>query len=276
VIDRDSFFDLVRTNLFGNRLSDSQKEGMASILEEWESRKLTDLRMLAYMLATSKWETAHTMRPVRETLATNDLDARRRLNGVWYAGTDSVTGQSYYGRGFVQLTHKRNYAVMTKLLGQRFGVDLVKNPDLALRPDIATAILFEGMLKGDSHVGDFTGLALEDFFNDRQSDWIGARKIINGTDHDRDIAEIAMRFYAVLKTGKDDPSPMARPLLMYGMQGEDVKELQEQLKAHHCYKSEIDGDFGPLTRDAVIEFQSMNDLVEDGIVGELTRKELEP
>ena len=53
------------------------------------------------------------------------------------------------------------------------------------------------------------------------------------------------------------------------MQGDDVKELQELLNKHGIVCS-IDGIFGPKTDEAVREFQKINGLSADGIVGKLT------
>jgi hypothetical protein len=78
----------------------------------------------------------------------------------------------------VQLTWEENYRKMGRLL----GVNLLGNLDLAMVAHIAAAIMFEGMMKADSSVGDFTGKCLEMYFNDTVDDPVGARRIINGTD----------------------------------------------------------------------------------------------
>ncbi|WP_218191379.1 glycoside hydrolase family 19 protein [Enhydrobacter aerosaccus] len=104
----------------------------------------------------------------------------------------------YYGRGYVQLTWRRNYQKMSGAV----GVDLVIDPDKALEPAIAAAILFEGM----EH-GDFTGVGLPYFFNGTREDWDGARAIINGDgDVDRnnvrdsiDIGNLGRAYIAILK-----------------------------------------------------------------------------
>ena len=186
MMNRKKFFDGVRAKLFLGTLSQYQVDGMTAILDEWERRALKDLRWLAYILATVKWETAHTMQPIAEF---------GRGRGYAYGVPDPVTQQTYYGRGFVQLTWKRNYDVMGKLL----GVDLVDHPDKALELPVATQILFEGMLRADSGVGDFTGMALEDCFNPTTEEWQKARKIINGTDHAAAIADIGRAFLAALQ-----------------------------------------------------------------------------
>ncbi|MFK7902000.1 MAG: N-acetylmuramidase domain-containing protein, partial [Nitratireductor sp.] len=57
--------------------------------------------------------------------------------------------------------------------------------------------------------------------------------------------------------------------LKLGSYGEAVVALQRDLRA--CgFVIEVDGDFGPITRRAVIAFQKANGLVLDGIVGPKT------
>ena len=184
MIDRKKFFDVVRSTLFTSTLTQGQVQGIEAILNEWDDREMEDLRYLAYMLATTKWETNHTMLPVREAYWLSE--EWRKINLRYFP---------YYGRGFVQLTWEQNYKTMGRLL----GIDLVKYPDKAMEMDTATLILFEGMLDAESGVGDFTGKALDEFFNDKVDDPVGARKIINGTDHDDAIAVIHYQFLAALK-----------------------------------------------------------------------------
>ena len=65
----------------------------------------------------------------------------------------------------------------------------------------------------------------------------------------------------------------ASPLLKLGSSGSEVREVQEKLKelGYYNYDS-ITGYFGNVTREAVIEFQGDKGLVQDGIIGESTRK----
>jgi len=251
MINRSKFF-VTAARLFGGKLTVDQTAGIDQILDEWELRKLTDTRMLAYMLATAKWETNATMRAVREAYWLSEK--WRRTNLRYYP---------YYGRGLPQLTWERNYRVMTDLLKSRFekkypDFNLVKTPDLALEPDVAIAIMFEGMLRGD-----FTGRALGDYFTPTKANWVGARAIINGTDRAAEIAEIALDFYAAL-----GGVPEVR-LLWYGSSGLDVAALQRALGLVD------DGDFGPATREAVMSVQRQHGLSPDGVVGAQTRAVLQ-
>lgn len=179
-LNREKFYDSVRASLFGNKLKQSQVNGMDAILNEWEKQNLPDLRWLAYMLGTTFHETGMTMQPIEEW---------GKGKGYKYGIPDPVTKHTYYGRGFVQLTWKANYRTM----GERLGVDLVNQPDLALRPDIATEILFDGMINGR-----FTGKSLKQYFNANTEDWVSARKIINGLDRAATIASYAKSFNTAL------------------------------------------------------------------------------
>ena len=175
MINRKKFFDGIRQQPFPNKLTAGQVKGITFILDEWERREWKDLRWLAYMLATTKWETAHTMLPISE------FGGKTKRYAPWY------------GRGFVQLTWKRNYEAMRQGVLDLTGLDIVANPEDAKDMNAAAYIMFEGMLEGT-----FTTKKLGDYFNDRVTDWFNARKIINGLDKAAQIASIAKQFYADL------------------------------------------------------------------------------
>lgn len=182
-MDRQKFFNVVRKH-FG-KLNQPQVEGFTAILNQWEKEKLTDLRHLAYMLATAWHETARTMRAIEEY---------GKGRGRRYGRPDPKTGKAYYGRGLVQLTWADNYKKMGKIL----NIPLYEHPTLALELNIAVEIMFEGMLTRKSFKGDFTGHALENYFNKTKNDPHGARKIINGSDQARRIAGHHEKFLAAL------------------------------------------------------------------------------
>jgi predicted chitinase len=200
-IDRPFFFARVRQKPFQGRLTQRQVDGLSAILDGWCARTgddgaATGRRELAYVLATAFHETAATMQPVRETLARTDAEAIRRLDAAFASGRLGTVKAPYwrrdgdhkcwFGRGLVQLTHRRNYEIMSEVT----GVDLVSDPCRAMEMDVSVAILIEGMRRGS-----FTGHRLEDYFGSGREDWVGARKIINGRDratlvagHARDFA----------------------------------------------------------------------------------------
>lgn len=145
----------------------------------------------AYILATAFWESARTMKPVREAFWLSEQ--WRKANLRYYP---------WYGRGFVQLTWEENYI----RAGQKLGCDLTTDPDEAMRPDIAADVLVIGMLEGW-----FTGKKLPDYITLGRSDFHGARRIVNGTDKAKEIANIARDYDAELKRsgyGEDDMAPI--------------------------------------------------------------------
>lgn len=180
-MNRKIFFDQVRGTVFVGFLSDDQVSGMDAVLNEWDRRKLSDIRWLAYMLATDYHETAHTMQAIAEY---------GKGGGRSYGAIKAETGKAYYGRGLVQLTWDYNY----KKMGELLGVDLYRKPELALQLPIAVQIMFEGMIRGT-----FTGNKLSDYFTASKADWYNARRIINGTDRADLIAGYAKKFHAALE-----------------------------------------------------------------------------
>lgn len=187
-INLPNFFEQIKKNGLYGRISQSQVDGMNYILEGWEASGLKDLRWLAYMLATTYHETAKTMQPIEEygKGRNRKYGKKIKMNGSTYSTPDKI----YYGRGYVQLTWYENYEKMGKAL----GFDLLNNPELALQPEIAMRIMIEGMTKGLTNRGDFTGKSLEDYFNGNSENPREARRIINGTDKADLIADYYSKF----------------------------------------------------------------------------------
>lgn len=181
----DAFYQIVRNKLFKGVLSPRQFGGTKFLLDAWDGH---DIRWVAYALATAYWETDQTMEPVRE----NNGKAYGRPS-AWYWKAVGPYGQVYYGRGYPQLTGLTNYQWADDAVP---GFDLVRTPDNMLKPEVAVAVMMKGMIGGH-----FTGVKLADFFNDRLTDWVGARRIINGNDHALQIALIAKTFNEALVKG---------------------------------------------------------------------------
>lgn len=181
MINRKFFFDRLRLTLFDGRLTRSQVAGLSALLDYWEKHHQEgDDRWLAYALATAHHETDRTMQPIEEY---------GRGKGRAYGKPDPQTGHVYYGRGFVQITWKANYAKLSKVVGE----DLVAHPEKVLELGIATKILFEGMIRGL-----FTGKKLSDYFNAKSDGWVTARRIVNGTDKARLISSYGLRYYGAI------------------------------------------------------------------------------
>jgi hypothetical protein len=178
MIDIDKFIThyLVKRNL-----DERQRHGLTFLLNAINGdSEIQDIRWAAYMLATVMHECAGTWLPIEEY---------GHGKGRPYGVADAATGQVYYGRGYVQLTWKANYRAMSKVI----GLDLVAGPALVLNPDNSYKIMSYGMRNGS-----FTGVGLERFINGTSCDYVGARKIINGTDHADKIAGYAREFEAML------------------------------------------------------------------------------
>ena len=174
------FFDIVRKDL--GSLSQTQVEGIELLVSRMSK---LPIKHSAYILATAWHETAKTMQPIAEY---------GKGKGKKYGVPDPVTGQTYYGHGYVQLTWKDNYDKANKRLKQLGiispSVDLVNNPDTAMQPLIASDILIIGMTEGW-----FTGKKLSDC-----TTYIEMRKIVNGTDKAALIASYAETFEKALAT----------------------------------------------------------------------------
>lgn len=66
-------------------------------------------------------------------------------------------------------------------------------------------------------------------------------------------------------------APVNMPILMNGSSGNAVKIVQNVLKLNGYYMGFVDGFFGPMTKVAVIQFQTAKGLLPaDGIVGPRT------
>jgi putative chitinase len=176
-MNRTAFFNAVRRHPFGGSLSQGQVNGLNALLDAAPASM--DARQLAYVLATTFHETARTMQPIKEhggtAYFTRMYDIRGDRPNVARAlgNLNPGDGARYAGRGYVQITGRTNYARASEIL----GLDLIGNPDLALDPDYAARILFDGM-----RAGWFTGRRLDQYFNDNVDDPLNARRIVNGTD----------------------------------------------------------------------------------------------
>jgi hypothetical protein len=171
--NRQRYFDSIRSSLFGGSLSQQQVDGQNILLSAWEKGPGVvndDLRHLAYCLATTKHETAHTMWPITEY---------GKGEGHDYGVPDPQTKQTYYGRGFVMITWRENYAHATEQLDLVGEDDLEWHADRALAPEIAAQILYQGCLMGWFR----SGHSLPRYFSSTVDDPVGAREIVNGDKH---------------------------------------------------------------------------------------------
>lgn len=195
-MNRKTFFDHCRGGVMGPTLDGDEVSGAEAILDAMAG---TPISWCAYALATAWHETAHTLQPIREfggpayLTRMYDITGQRpelaRANG----NTAPGDGVRYCGRGYVQLTWRANY----RRAGEKLGLPLEANPELAMRKDIAAQIMRRGMEEGW-----FTGKAFDHFLQPSgpapMPAFTDARRIINGKDKATLIAGYAMAFQAAL------------------------------------------------------------------------------
>lgn len=214
-IDEEIFFanyekEFPRRNKKGNLLPmrESLKESLRKVfrgIRQYYSKEERDcdIRKIAYMLATARHETAHTFNPIKEYGGKRYLEGmydpilgkneKRRKMALENENTQQGDGVKYCGRGFVQVTWKKNYRKM----GEKFGVDLVQFPEKALEHDLAIKIMIYG-----SEEGTFTGRALGDYINEKETDYYNARRVINGIDKASTIQGYSEKIEKCLKIKK--------------------------------------------------------------------------
>jgi hypothetical protein len=116
----------------------------------------------------------------------------------------------------------------------------------------------------DEHLKAFVSFVQANHLDDElcRRDWAGFARGYNGPsyrkfEYDTKL-EAAYRYHASVSP-RADQTP--RRTLKMGDEGDDVEWLQERLGVT------ADGDFGPATKQAVLEFQRAKKLTADGIAG---------
>jgi hypothetical protein len=221
----EEFFKIIRP-IFGGHMNQSQVVGVEAIIEgfaKWGDRRVGTL---AYCLGTTWWETAKTMRPIKETFrqsdgaGPDDQTVIRRLDAAFAKGQLKWVKKPYwrdgwFGRGLVQLTHESNYSGRIRdAVFAEFGVDIHKERDLVMRMDIAVFILIKGIINGW-----FTGKDADDFIDDidefdeeDRKEYLGARRIVNGQDRAKEIADASLVFEdAIREQEKNDLEALVHP-----------------------------------------------------------------
>lgn len=189
------------------KILDSVSEGnlrvlITEIVEYHEKLdKPCNIPHIAYMLATARHETLWNgiyFQPRTEggnrsyfneydpVLATTEA---RRQQAVKMENTQEGDGYKFRGRGYVQLTWKKNY----RKCGEHLGLGLIGNPDLALDASIASSCMIYGM-----YSGIFTGRKIEDYINGTKKDYYNARWVINSTNEAEVINGYAKIFEEIL------------------------------------------------------------------------------
>lgn len=193
--DRDVFFKLFEESQRLGKLSAAQKKNVDQLLGFIEADPdVSDVCWVAYMLATVKHETARKWVPLDEY--GKGRDKPYGIPRKVMCGGKEVE-RTYYGRGYVQLTHYDNYERM----GKHFKSDLVCEPELANDPELAYKIMSYGMRNGS-----FTGKKLSQYRVAGEYKYMLARQIINGLDNAQEIAFDAVALEAVLRKSEIKPA----------------------------------------------------------------------
>jgi predicted chitinase len=158
------------------KLASARDRAQVLIMEQFQQIGGHNPLHLAYMLGTAEHETGN-FRHMKE------IGGEKKKYARWY------------GRGYVQLTHKENYEKYSKLLGK----DLVSNPDMAMQEEVAAFVLVHGML-----TGHFTGKRLVQYIDGDGNgggtcDFVNARRTVNGIDRAQHIASLAQNWLAYFR-----------------------------------------------------------------------------
>jgi len=189
-LDHKKFFDGFKSD-FDDSLEQSQVDGIEFLLTAFENdMHWGDIRNIAYALATIYHECAGSMVPVEEGYYLgNEARVKKFQKTLRYF--------PFFGRGYVQLTWRKNY----EHAGKALGIDFIANPDLLLDPQNAFDVLTLGMFEGW-----FTGKKLRDFIHGSVCDYKNARTIINGHDRAALIAGYAIKFERILTVSQAAPA----------------------------------------------------------------------
>ncbi|WP_075214675.1 peptidoglycan-binding protein [Mongoliimonas terrestris] len=176
-------------------------------------------------------------------------------------------GWRYRGRGLIQITGKANY----REVGEAIGIDLVANPDKAADPAFAWDVAAGWWTVNDvNEVADRGSLdkvtaiinRYTDSYEERRTTLARVRRILAAT------STTSSAGFAFSDTGGHGtaatviPTPAAAGV---PMSHDEVKGLQNLLKAKNYAVGKSDGIFGTLTAAAVLAFQRDHGLPVTGM-----------
>jgi putative chitinase len=193
--------DLVMSLFHGCHADHNIRKYLGLVLDALDELGLSDKMMVLMALATIRVESS-AFAPIDERVdrdtATHQgntsadghpfdhYDNRRKLGNM-----EPGDGDRYHGRGFIQLTGRKNYAHY----GAALGVNLVDFPELALEPLIAAKVLARYLFENEGAIR--TALASQDLAK--------ARWVVNGGDNGLDAFRAA--FEQGLQLIPDAPPP---------------------------------------------------------------------
>ena len=159
------------------------KKNLPLVLNQCLNNGVIDRGQIAYVFATAELES-------------NFGRFMMELDDGWYLegredleNTEPGDGPRFKGRGFIQITGRRNYRIWS----DKLGINLIDNPEKAALPEIAAIIIVRGMRDGS-----FTGVGLSDFIVGDRRDFFNARRIVNALDKADFIAQIAESYFKAI------------------------------------------------------------------------------
>ena len=180
----------IKADSLNQCLSYSNKEELAKKVKILCKIMYADNKAIwSYVMATAEWETNGLFYPVSEAYYLKPESRQVRYlksHDYWPC----------YGVGLTQLTWWYNYKKYSDLLSLGHSVnkgstseDVELLQDMFLDPAISLFVMIHGML-----TGDFTGRTLFRYINDESTDYLNARRTVNGTDKAEDIAMLAEKW----------------------------------------------------------------------------------
>lgn len=156
--------------------SQNQDNSAKAIIDAASSLQLNK-GQIAYILATAEHE-SDSFKTLEEYADGSRYEGRKDLGN-----TQSGDGTRFKGRGYVQLTGRRNYSAYAGIT----GIELVKLPVILMNwPALSVFVLVDGMQRGV-----YTGRRLDEFVNDSRQDFHNARQVVNDHDCEQKIADQA-------------------------------------------------------------------------------------
>lgn len=210
-MNRKKFFDKVRASLFGGSLTQDQVYNMSLVIDSWNDNGGGLRKQLAYILATPYHECGRAYKPIRENMnysakrliqvwpsrfksmsrANQYARSPEKLANLVYANRlgngppESGDGWKYRGGGMVQETGRDNY--------KKAGL----TPETVMDPKACIPVMVRRMI-----AGDYTGAPLSRYINEDNTDFVNARRVINGDVglNGKSIAAIADKFDDALES----------------------------------------------------------------------------
>ena len=174
------------------------REVIEAIFQRWEATGGGHPKHLALILGTAYRETCGLLSSaVGEACGCHATCSKDALNTRY--GAKDQCGRAYFGRGFVQLTHRENYAKVGKLL----HLPLADYPDLAYDQNVAVTLLVDGVKNRW-----YAGKPLDRYLSDEKSNWRQGRDSVNpGSPNKAATGYLSCRFYGAIQVAYATPAP---------------------------------------------------------------------